>query len=669
MKQKLFLLLLAIVAGIGTMNAAIVNGTCGDNLTWSLNTKDSTLTIEGYGAMTSSPWAEYKEYISSITLPNGLTGILSSAFSGCSNISSISIPSTVTSIGDRAFANCSKITEIVLPNSVTSIGEHVFEYCSSLRTVTFPENLSVISDGAFWDCTSLTSVVIPNNVTTIVAAAFEGCSNLTSVTIPSSVASIGHHVFYGSRVNEIHYTGSFDDWCSKSLGSDWSFEDKWGYWGLSSSRRLFIGDTEVTTLIIPGTVTSIGNSFSDCHSLISLVISDGVISIGNNAFENCNNLAALTIANSVTSIGDNSFAGCSHLASVTIPSLVSSIGNSAFSNCNLTSVTCEADVPPTITSSTFSNKSILLFVPEGSIEAYQNALYWEEFTNIRAIGSAPLVQFIDWNGTVLSSANVTIGTAANPPADPTRTGYTFIGWDKDFSNITEDLVVTAQYQINRYKVDFIDWDNSILKTDSVDYNSAAVAPANPSREGHEFIGWDKDFSHVVSDMTITARYAVNYYPVGFLNYDGTLLSEQSIAYNQAAMEPEVPAREGYTFIGWTADITHITARTFAIALYEKQGLLLVTYKNEEGETISTENVDLHLPEAPEIEGFTFIGWQASGMLEEDGITIQAVYTADSQTSAPAVVVNPANKAQKLIRNGNVYILTDTKTYTIQGQVK
>lgn len=94
------------------------------------------------------------------------------------------------------------------------------------------------------------------------------------------------------------------------------------------------------------------------------------------------------------------------------------------------------------------------------------------------------------------------------------------------------------------------------------------------------------------------------------------------------------------------------------------GRCMISYKDKDSALLDSEELIFHAPAAPEIEGFTFIKWQASGDTEE-GIVLQAVYEADKPTSAP-VVVNPANKAQKLIRNGNVYILTDSKTYTVTG---
>ena len=93
----------------------------------------------------------------------------------------------------------------------------------------------------------------------------------------------------------------------------------------------------------------------------------------------------------------------------------------------------------------------------------------------------------------------------------------------------------------------------------------------------------------------------------------------------------------------------------------------VVYLDQAGLQIETEPIILHLPVAPEIEGFSFLKWQVVAGDLENGIYIQAVYTANEPTNAPEVYTNPANKAQKLIRNGKVYILTDDKVYSISGQ--
>jgi hypothetical protein len=109
------------------------------------------------------------------------------------------------------------------------------------------------------------------------------------------------------------------------------------------------------------------------------------------------------------------------------------------------------------------------------------------------------VTFVDWDGIVIDTQSVTYGSGATAPANPDRTGYTFTGWDEDFSNITGDLTVTAQYEINYYPVTFLDWDGALIETQSVAYGSGATAPAEPTRTGYTFSGWDVAFSNIRSE--------------------------------------------------------------------------------------------------------------------------------------------------------------------------
>ena len=553
--------------------AAIVDGTCGDNLTWTFNTKDSTLTISGTGEMTdyssssSAPWYDYRSYIKYVTIEDGLTSIGNIAFASCSGLTSITIPNSVTSIGDWAFSACSGLTSITIPNSVTSIGRSAFRWCSTLTSVTIPNSVTSIGDGAFSDCDGLTSITIPNSVTSIGKEAFKYCSGLTSIIIPNSVTSIGANTFYRCE-----------------------------------------GLTSVT---LGNSVTSIGESaFERCYNLTSITIPNSVTSIGEDAFNGCYRLTSITIPNSVTSIGVRAFCNCDGLTSVTLGNSVTSSGNYAFSSCSkIREVTAYMPTPPAATSCGLDQTAATLYVPADYVAIYSNSVWWEDFKKIRAIGSDWDVEFVDWDGTILATMKVPDGEAATAPDAPTREGYTFIGWDKDFSSVIEDMTVTALYQINRYGVRFYDWDDTLLKTDSVNYQSAATAPADPIREGYTFIGWDKDFSSITADLDVYAQY-------------------------EAGADKEFE----------------------------------VVFSDQDNNELSAQSVTLRVPVAPQIEGFTFLYWQPVAAPLDDVITIQAVYESDSPTEAPEVFVNPANPAQKLIRNGQVYILQEDKMYTISGQV-
>ena len=156
---------------------------------------------------------------------------------------------------------------MVISPGTTSIGYEAFYNCSGLTSVTIPDSVTSIGDYAFQECSGLTSVKIPDSVTSIGNSAFAYCSGLTSVTIPDSVTRIGHWAFFGCRVANVRINVSdIASLCTNVIGG-----------ALGGDKLLFMDGTEITELVIPQGVTSIGDyAFSGCSGLTSVTIPDGV---------------------------------------------------------------------------------------------------------------------------------------------------------------------------------------------------------------------------------------------------------------------------------------------------------------------------------------------------------------------------------------------------------
>ena len=219
---------------------------------------------------------------------------------------------------------------------------------------------------AFSGCSGLTSITIPNSVTSIGGAAFENCSGLKKVIVKDIAAWCGI---------------KFDDYVSNPL-----------YY----ARHIYSDEnTEITNLIIPNSVTSIGSQvFAFCSALTSITIPNSVTSIGSRTFSRCSGLTSITIPNSVTSIGDYAFSNCSKLTSITIGNGIKYIKSSAFASCpELTDVTCYAENVPNTDTDAFKDSYIeyaTLHVPASAVNAYKAADPWKNFKSIMATdGTTP----------------------------------------------------------------------------------------------------------------------------------------------------------------------------------------------------------------------------------------------------------------------------------------
>lgn len=281
------------------------------------------------------------------------------------------------------------------------------------------------------------------------------------------------------------------------------------------------------------------------------------------------------------------------------------------------------------------------------------------------------VNFMDWDGTSLKTEKVRQGKSATAPADPIREGYTFIGWDKDFSNVQSDLIVTAQYEkiIIYYTITFVNDDGTVLQASQVaegempvytgetptkqetaefryffeswtpeivpatadatytatytefkrkyqvcflNYNGIELqsseveygvlpeymgeTPTRPSTAQYNYVfdGWSPEIVAVTKDANYTATFTniLRQYTVTFLDWDGTQLSQQVVDYGTAAIAPADPIREGYTFAGWDKDFSNIQSDLIVTAQYTRNTVYYtITFINDDGTVLQTSQVE------------------------------------------------------------------------------
>lgn len=333
--------------------------------------------------------------LTSVTIPNSVTKIGMSAFSGCNGLTSITIPASVAEIGWYAFSQCSYLTSVTILGSGVAVGEYAFSSLGSLEKAEFA-SIEALCSMKFSSASSnplteakhlyingsqVVDVVIPATVTEICDWAFNQFGNMASVSIPNSVTKIGKNAFSGCGLTSIFIPASVTEiceWAFSGCGNTLvkaEFESIESLCSikfsvpeanpLSCAKYLYIDGKEIVDVIIPETVTTIG----DC------------------AFLGYTNLKSVTIPNSVTKIGMSAFSRCDGLTSVTIPTSITEIGQRAFFGCEwLTYVYYGAENPISAPDDVFEEipRIATLYVPESAMAKCRETEPWKSFANIVA---------------------------------------------------------------------------------------------------------------------------------------------------------------------------------------------------------------------------------------------------------------------------------------------
>lgn len=274
--------------------------------------------------------------LASVELPPGLSTIGPAAFTNCKVLASVIIPSGIGIIENSLFAGCIGLTSVNIPASVTQIGAGAFRNCFALTGLDLPSNLTRIGSSAFTSC-GLTSVTFPPSVTTIEDEAFLGCDGLIAVTIPASVIQLGTRVF-------VHCAGLMAI-AVDPANPNCSSEDGVLFNKSKSTLIQFPAGRSGVYTVPSGVVRIADDAFQSCVGLTGVTFPSGLATIGQSAFQNCTGLTSVTFPATTTDIGVSAFLSCSGLTGLTIPSGVTVIRSSAFGKCtSLRSVTIPASV-------------------------------------------------------------------------------------------------------------------------------------------------------------------------------------------------------------------------------------------------------------------------------------------------------------------------------------
>lgn len=201
------------------------------------------------------------------------------------------------------------------------------------------------------------------------------------------------------------------------------------------------------------------------------------------------------------------------------------------------------------------------------------------------------VTFMDGEKVLETFTNVPHGSAVTAPEVPKKDGKTFKGWDKDFSKVTSDLTINAVYDVDTFTVTFKDGER-VLETQTVEYEAAATAPDTARLsppEGMHFSKWDKDFSKVTEDIEVSAVYELNVYTVIFKNGE-TVISIQPVKHGFAATPPNVFDTATKKFVGWDKPFDNVTSDLIVNAKFETKKFTL-TFINFDGTTVDTAEVE------------------------------------------------------------------------------
>lgn len=655
--------------------------------------------------------------LKSIVIKEGVTSILNSVFSGCTSLENVTLPASLKQINMAAFLNCAavkdvyytgdfadwcsiefgnssanplyyaenlyiggnlvtkfvipdgitavnnflfnkydKLTSVIIPDSVTSIGAYAFNYCSNLNDISVSDNLEFIGDSAFlqsgyyndyanWDngFLYLENYLLDVDDDTVAAAcrlysktkliatrAFYCCDEIISIEMPDSVEHINTEAFY--RCENLEFVKLSAN--LKKIGNS-----------------SFAGCNALTNITIPGSVAAIEEkAFFGCGSLEKIEIPSSVLSIGVLAFCDCESLEKVILNEGLTEIGTNAFAENPLLTEIYLPETLKTLGSTAFDLSGITDIyygSTKANWKRVASGATFNNATVhytLRSEDESVIIHHTDNNFDWEAGNVHLVvedlgdATSSYEQNGFYNRLMVDPIQVLDiklvdgdGNDIQPLSDEKITVK--IKASEEFMNLMKSgLSAVGEYDVETKDIDFfndcfvfevggetvfVPADESFLKKFKIiHWYSDATQPTDHESFTHDEISVENGY--IVLETNHFSEYAVctEYTPKQDYtikwNVDG-VETMQTVTEQTVIAQPEAPEKEGYTFVGWTPEVPDtMPAQNLEFSAVWQANKYTISFDTAGGTAIAPITLEygaaIAPPANPEKDGYTFIGW-------------------------------------------------------------
>ena len=562
-------------------------------------------------------------------------------------------------IVDGAFNKCFGLTSTTIPDSVTSIGYSAFRSCRELISVTISDSVMSIDNDAFYDCSNI--------ATTYYSGKPEQWNN---ISIGSNNDAISENIVFECNSEKPYYCkGTCGDNLTWTLYTDGNLMidgtgDMTDY-NSSSNVPWYSKHSIIKSVIIDNGVTSIGNgAFSGCSGLqeLSFPVTAKIYN-SPDVFKDCTNIKKITLTKGTTGImpdyGNNTstsssttyyrytpwyISGCSEIV---LQSGIKTIGQYAFYNCtNISTVQYEG------TSDEFFGITI---------KSYNEPLF-DATINFNFYSTKWIC------GDAVEKRVFRVGDKLVPPDMECAKGYAIADWTPEIPDTmpADNLTFTAVLKLRSYNVEWI-VDDAVTE-ETVEFGQTISKPANPEKTGYTFVGWTPEIPETMpaKDMSFTAVFKANSYNAVFNANggawsDGETTKTVSTAFDSEIIAPEAPTKQGYIFSGWSPEVGTMddvngkafnavwiasTDIRYSVETYtmNTEGEYIKTVQSYTGVTDSTANAEYTVA-----KGFSLNEEKSvlSGVISADNSLILKVYIDRNKYKFTTVVDGAATETEYL----------------------